>query len=88
MTTTNISIVVSSPPSTRLTYTPSAASFTAPVPAGTVMGTFAVAPAGWAGTISLSEADAAIFALNTQLQLTSVAPLAARTYNVTATSAP
>ena len=90
MSSVNVTIQVVSTPSTAVTFTPAASSFTAPVAAGTKVGTFAVAPAAWNGTIALSGADAALFTLDTNLDLMvgSAALTAVRAYSLTATAAP
>lgn len=53
MSAVNYAVVINSPASTSITFTP-AGPFTAPVAAGTVLGTFTVSPAGWSGTVSPS----------------------------------
>lgn len=90
MSSLNVAIVVTSPPSTSITFTPSAQSLVAPVPAGANLGHFAVAPQGWTGTLTPSGADAALFALDTSLNLLvgATALSTARTYNVTVTANP
>jgi hypothetical protein len=88
MANTTVEIVISSPPATGVTYTPAAPSFTAPVSAGTVMGTIAIAPTGWAGTLALTGADAASFTLTADMKLEAAAALSAKTYNLTLTATP
>ena len=86
----NVVINVVSAPATSVTFSPTASSFTAPVAAGTKLGTFAVAPASWNGTLTLSGADASFFTLDTNLDLLvgAAALTAVRAYNVTVTAAP
>lgn len=90
MSSVNVSIVVTSPVSTGVVFNPSAASLVSPVAAGTNLGKFVVSPSNWTGTLTLSGADAALFALDTNLDLLvgTAALSAVRTYNVTATAAP
>lgn len=83
-------VTVNSPPSTSVTCTP-VASFTTTAPAGAAVCPIAVLPSGWAGSYTLSGADAASFGIvagsPTNLVVGAVA-LAPRVYNVTITAAP
>lgn len=58
MTSATFTISIASALSTGVTVTP-VAGLTAPVAAGTVLATIAVAPAGWQGGVTLSGPNAA-----------------------------
>lgn len=85
MASVNITVVINSPPSTSVVFTAAQPSFTAPVPAGTVIGTLSVEPAGWSGAVSLS--GNAALALN-GLQVVAAVDLAAGSYNASANATP
>lgn len=94
MSAVNVAIVINSPASTSLTFTPGGP-FTAPVASGTVLGTFAVAPAGWSGSVALSAFTGLATGSNLSivnnagvLQLEAAASLAAGSYGLTATASP
>jgi hypothetical protein len=88
---TTLSIIVNSAPSTSVTCTLTASSFTAPVAAGTNVANCVVAPSTWSGALTLSGADASSFALvqgTGALNVGSTALTASRSYAVTLTSTP
>jgi hypothetical protein len=91
---TSIVIHVVSPPSTAVTFTAAAAQFPAPVTKGTVLGTLAVQPATWAGSMTVSGPDVAFVgtsasAVAGSFNVIALADLTqARDYNVTVTAAP
>lgn len=58
MASSNFTFIIESPASTSVTVTP-VAGLVAPVAAGTVLATIAVAPAGWLGAVAVSGANAA-----------------------------
>lgn len=64
-------------------------SFTAPVPAGTVLGHIEVTPAGWIGSRLVSGPDAALVAIDDALVVTAAKALTeAREYSVQIALAP
>jgi len=85
--TTTLSIIINSPPSTVIAC-PLAPSYSAPLPAASVICTIAVTPAGWSGALTLSGPDAASFALSGSNLVVGSAALAAGTYSVTITATP
>lgn len=83
----NITIIINSPPSSEVTFTPAQPSFVAPVPAGTVLGVLSVAPAAWSGALALGGPDVAKVVLN-GTQIAAAVELMAGTLSLTATSSP
>lgn len=88
MSSTTFTIVVTSSPSTSITFTPSGAQLVAPVPQNTLVGSVVVQPSNWSGVITISGADAAFFSMSglnvvTAQQLTEV-----RSYTATLTASP
>ncbi len=95
MSSLTLGIAISSSASTGITFTPappfsgSGGNLTAtgPVAVGISVGTIVVAPAGWAGSLALSGASAAMFDLNGNTLVTG-AQLVAGSYTVTVTATP
>jgi hypothetical protein len=92
-TTTNLSIVISSPASTSvscpISYPSGQTSFVEPVSPGVLVAICTVAPAGWSGALALSGPDAASFALSgMNVVVGSNAISIAKTYNITITATP
>jgi hypothetical protein len=90
MSNVSVVIVINSPASVTITFTPSG-TFTAPVAVGTVIGTFAITPSGWSGAVALSGANASDFSVVDNagvVELTAAVALAAGLYDVTATATP
>jgi len=85
--TTSLSIIISSPPSTSVTC-PLTPPYTAPLAAGSIICTVAIAPAGWSGALTLSGTNASSFALQGTNLVVAASPLAAGTYAVTITATP
>jgi hypothetical protein len=90
---TNLSIIINSPPSTGLNctinYPAGATAFMTPVPASTTIVSCSVAPAGWSGALALSGPDASFFSLaGLTLQVGSAAITTPRTYSVILTATP
>lgn len=88
-----LSIVITSPPSTAtnctIAYPSGQTSFVEPVAPGTVIANCSVSPSTWSGVITLSGADASVFALSGEdLIVGTSAITVARTYNITVTSTP
>lgn len=88
MATTNVTITVNSPASTSVTFTASQSSWTAPVAPATVIGSMAVGPAGWGGTLSLSGSNASSFAVAGSDLVVGSTALAAGSYSLTITASP
>lgn len=92
----NLSISITSPPSTSITFTPAApfsgsgTSFTAvgPVASGVTVGTFVVAPSGWQGALALSGTNASSFTLSGMNLVTAATLSPGTTYAVTGTATP
>lgn len=90
---TNLSIIIQSPASTAITcpinYPTGKTAFTTPVAAGTLIAACAATPAGWSGSLQLTGADAALFAISGfNLSVGSAALTVGRTYAVTITATP
>ncbi len=92
----NLSISITSPPSSAITLTPAApftgsgTSFTAPGPvaAGVTVGTFSVAPVGWQGALALTGTNAANFTLSGSNLVTAVQLPAGSSDAITVTATP
>ncbi len=94
MASVNLVFNISSPASTGVVFTPSAAvtgtnpySAAGSIPAGTVLGTVSVPTPGWQGALSLSGANATVFSLS-GFNLTAAATLTAGSDAVTVTATP
>ena len=90
MSAVSVAIVINSPASASITFSPVSA-LVAPVAAGTVVGTFTVSPVGWSGAVALSGANASDFSVVNNagvVQLEAAVSLAVGTYLVTATATP
>jgi hypothetical protein len=88
-----LQIVISSPASTTLTctvnYPSGQTSFVEPVAAGLALASCTVAPSTWAGSLTLSGADASFFSVSGLALTVGSAPITVpRTYNVTLTASP
>lgn len=89
MASYEIRLRVVSLPSTDITFTPAAASFTAPVPAGALIGSFSVSPDTWAGEVVVGGVDADKVSVSNSFELrAAVALTEAREYVITLTSSP
>lgn len=86
--TTPVTVTVASSPSTAVACVP-AGSFTLPVAVGAVICTAAVTPSGGSYSLSLSGADAALFAPSGMNVVVGSSPITVlRTYNFNVTSNP
>jgi hypothetical protein len=90
--TVSTGVTVIGTPVSSIAFTPSAASFPAPVAPGTQLGVLSVLPSGWNGTLSFSPGsnDNSLFALGTNLLLlVDSTPLTtARNYTVVLNASP
>jgi hypothetical protein len=84
MSTFNFTLVVNSPASTSVTFTPATGPFVAPLAAGTVVGSVAVLPTTWSGVISVS----APFSMAGNNVVVGSTALAAGSYNGTGSATP
>lgn len=84
--TTNLSIIINSPPSTTVTCT--LGTYTAPLAAGSVICPITVTPSGWSGALTLSGTSASSFALSGSNLVVGSSALNAGTYSVTITATP
>lgn len=84
----NVTLTFVSPASTGVTCTPTAASFTVPVPPGMVLANCAVAPSTWLGSLTITGGPSDIIVSGTQLVVGGTAYDAVGAVTVTAVSAP
>jgi hypothetical protein len=95
MATLSFELIVNSPPSTGIIFTPAApvtgsgSSFSesGQIPAGTTIGTLSVSPAGWQGILALTGAQASSFTLS-GMNVIASSVLAVGTYDLAITATP
>jgi hypothetical protein len=90
---TNLSIIIQSPASTGIScpinYPTGKTAFAAPLAAGTLVAVCTTTPTGWSGALTLSGADASLFAVSGfNLSVGAAALTVARTYALTVTATP
>jgi hypothetical protein len=71
-----------------VTFTPAELDLTAPIPAGTTMGTITVLPADWVGSLTLDGPGAPSFGVTADRRVVSVTTLAEGPYDFTITAVP
>lgn len=84
---TTLSIVINGPASTVVSC-PLAATYTAPLSAGSVVCAIGISPSSWSGVLALSGTSAGSFALSGQQLVVGSTALPAGSYSVTITATP
>jgi hypothetical protein len=84
--TTTLSIIINSPTSTTVTCPMT--TYTAPLAAGSLICSIAVAPGGWSRALSLTGANASSFALSASSLVVGSTALLPDAYSVTITATP
>ena len=88
-TTTSLSIIINSAPSTTVTCGASTTyTLTGPLAAGTNICNISVTPTGWSGALALSGANASAFALSGSALNVGATALAVGTYAISITATP
>lgn len=88
MSSTNVTITVTSTPSTAVTFTAAASGFVAPVAPGTILGSVAVTPSTWSGTLSLTGTNASSVAVSGTNIVVGATALSAGSYTFTIDATP